>query len=375
MILVGDPSLDTLSVFRHRRLYKAEHGGPGMGNLKHGKRGQDLVLPVPLGTIAYREDGVAVGEVTEAGHRLLVARAGKGGRGNKHFTTSVHQAPKFAEGGTKGEEMEIRLELRLLADAALVGLPNAGKSTLLSRASAARPRIGDYPFTTLEPQLGIVEAGWERFVLADMPGLIAGAAEGAGLGQEFLRHIQRTSVLLHVVDGQSDDLLRDIRQVEEEMQSFDPVLLEKPRLLVVNKIDIPAVRERREEHRRALKALHLPVYFVSAETGEGVDELSRDTLEVVKQARAVPGTGANAPEFQVFRPGEERGYQVRRMGAKYVIEGTETPDLVVPRDISEWQYRSVLRERLRRTRWRRVLERAGVEPGDAVVVGGVEIEW
>jgi GTP-binding protein len=316
-----------------------------------------------------------VGEVTEAGHRLLVARAGKGGRGNKHFTTSVHQAPKFAEGGTKGEEMEIRLELRLLADAALVGLPNAGKSTLLSRASAARPRIGDYPFTTLEPQLGIVEAGWERFVLADMPGLIAGAAEGAGLGQEFLRHIQRTSVLLHVVDGQSDDLLRDIRQVEEEMQSFDPVLLEKPRLLVVNKIDIPAVRERREEHRRALKALHLPVYFVSAETGEGVDELSRDTLEVVKQARAVPGTGANAPEFQVFRPGEERGYQVRRMGAKYVIEGTETPDLVVPRDISEWQYRSVLRERLRRTRWRRVLERAGVEPGDAVVVGGVEIEW
>lgn len=373
VVLVGDASLDTLGAFRYRRLYKAQPGGSGLGNLKHGKRGLDVLLPVPLGTLAYR-DGEPLGEILEQGQRLVVGRAGKGGRGNKHFATSVHQAPRFAEKGGEGEEGEVRLELRLLADAGLVGLPNAGKSTLLARVSAAQPKIADYPFTTLEPQLGVVEIEYDRFRLADMPGLIAGASQGTGLGEEFLGHIQRTAVLLHVVAGTSDHILTDAEQINTEMRAFDPALMRKPQLLVVNKIDLPEVRARKQAIEKALKSLGLPIHFISAETGVGVMELMKEAWAIVKQAREAVHE-VDGPAYQVFRPLGAEGYRVHRVEGKYILEGPDTPELVVPHDVSAWEYGGILRERLRRTHWRRVIERAGVKAGDVIEVGGVEIEW
>jgi len=375
VVLIADPALDTLGNLRYRKLYKAESGGPGSGNLKHGRRGQDLVLPVPLGTIASQPEGVPLGEVVEAGQRLTAARGGHGGRGNKHFATAVHRTPRFAEKGGKGEEREITLELRLLADVGLVGLPNAGKSTLLARASEARPKIADYAFTTLEPQLGVVEIAYARFVLADIPGLIAGAAEGAGLGDDFLRHIQRTAVLLHVIDGTHEDILADALQIQEEMRSFDPALLQKPQVIVVNKIDVPGVSERIPMLKKMLTPLKAPVFLISAETGEGVSGLMSATLQAVQEARRASVQPHAEAEFQVFRPLEESGYSVRKLNGKFVLEGPGVPDLVVPRDTTPWEYAGILRERLRRTRWRRALERAGVKDGDKVEVGGVEIEW
>ncbi len=380
VVLLGDASLDTLSEFRTNRLYKAEAGGPGQRNLKHGANGADLVLRVPPGTVAFRTVGdeeVMLGEVLQAGQQLIVAAGGKGGRGNKHFATAVHQVPKFAEQGGKGEEATLRLELRLLADAGLVGLPNAGKSTLLARASAANPLIGAYPFTTLEPVLGVVELGYERFVMADIPGLIEGASHGAGLGHDFLRHIMRTRVLVHVLDGSAPDPVEDARQVLSEMEQFDPALVRKPRVLVINKIDLPGVRERLPELRGGLGAAGRPVYAISAESGEGVEALIRAIWQEV-QAAALhqPGPVRDAGGYRVFRPLQERaGYQVRRHGDVYVLEGSEVPNLVVPRETTRWELASYLRERLRRTRWRHVLEDAGVKPGDVVKVGDVELEW
>ena len=379
VVLVGDTALSTLEGFRHRRLYKAGHGGQGLGNLKHGKKGEDLELKVPLGTAGFiaKEDGSAagrLGEVMVEGQRLMVASGGKGGRGNKHFTTAVHQAPRFAEKGAKGEERALRLELRLLADAGMVGLPNAGKSTLLAQATSARPKIGDYPFTTLEPQVGIVKVGYERFALADMPGLIAGAAGGTGLGEEFLRYIQRTAVLLHVLDGSREDPLEDVVQTNAEMGAFDQELLKKPQLLVVNKVDLPAVRECEGDLRRRLGVLNCRIHFVSAETGQGVQALMRQTFEAIHQARRGE-RGRPTPSFEVFRPLEEHDYRIRKVGRRFVLEGSGAPELVVPRDTTPEDYAGILRERLRRTRWKRLIERAGVGAGDVIEVGGVDIEW
>lgn len=372
--LVGDPSLDTLGNLRHLRRYKAEKGGPGQGNLRHGKRGQDLLITVPVGTIAYGANDERIGEVLEEGQRVILAKGGHGGRGNKHFATAVHRTPRFAESGEEGREGEIRLELRLLADVGLVGLPNVGKSTLLAQASAARPRIGGYPFTTLEPQLGVVEIEYERFVLADVPGLVEGAVAGVGLGGDFLRHIQRTAALLHLLDGTREDMAADARQIEEEMRSFDPALMEKPQLLAVNKVDISDVRERIPAIREQLAPLGGPPHFISAETGEGVGELMRDALGVVREARRARRGSAEA-EFQVFRPRESGDYRVRKQNGKYVLEGPAVPDLVVPRETAPGEHAGILRERLRRTGWRRALEQAGAQAGDIVQAGETDIVW
>ena len=376
VILVGDTSLATLSDLHYRKLYKAERGESGRGNLKHGRRGNDLLLAVPLGTIARTAGGGALGEVVSEGFKVVVARGGRGGRGNKHFATSTHRVPRFAEKGGPGEEREIALELRLLADVGIVGLPNAGKSTLLGYASRARSRTGDFPFTTLQPQLGVVEVGFETFTLADLPGLIAGSADGAGLGIAFLRHIQRTAVLIHLVDGTSDTIARDIEQVREEMRRFDQTLLEKPQLLAVNKVDLPLVRDREAAIRRALAPEVAAVRFISADTGEGVRELMTDTWGAVREVR-LEEKSSTPVDGKVFHPQHtNHEYSVRKSGdVRLILEGTEVPDLVVPRDMTPEEYAGIIRERLRRTPWRHALERAGAKPGDVIRVGERDIEW
>jgi GTP-binding protein len=277
--LVGDQGLNTLYHLRFRSLYAADRGRHGEGSNRTGHSGGDLEIAVPLGTVvADTATGERLGEVLADGDRLRVAAGGRGGKGNAHFATATRQAPRHAQPGEEGEERELQLELKLLADVGVVGLPNAGKSTLISRVSAATPKIADYPFTTLVPQLGVVagDPDAEPFVIADLPGLIAGAAEGAGLGVRFLKHVERCRVLLHLVDlaAFEGDAGEDLATVEHELAAFDPALVERPRLVVGSKADA-ARPERRNALREAAAARGLDYLEVSAATGAGLRELVR----------------------------------------------------------------------------------------------------
>ena len=298
--LVGDAAKNTLYHLRFTSLFSAERGRHGEGSNRTGKSGGDLAVPVPLGTQVYDADsgaetGAMLGEILADGERLLVAAGGQGGRGNARFATPTDQAPRRADPGRDGEERRLRLELKLLADVGVVGLPNAGKSTLISAISAARPKIADYPFTTLVPQLGVVALGGfaEPFVIADLPGLIAGAAQGAGLGFQFLRHVERCRVLVHLVDlsgasaaspGEPGSAAADLQTVERELGAFDPGLLARPRVIVGSKSDA-ALPERQAELARAAGERGLPYLEISAATGQGTRELVAELARLLAAAR------------------------------------------------------------------------------------------
>jgi GTPase len=287
--LIGQESRNTLYHIQFASRYAAERGRHGEGSNKSGRSGEDLDIPVPLGTVVYdRDTHELLGEILEDRQRLLVAAGGRGGRGNARFATATNQAPRRADPGQDGQERWLRLELKLLADVGVVGLPNAGKSTLISVVSAAKPKIADYPFTTLVPQLGVVAEGplAEPFVIADLPGLIAGAAQGAGLGIQFLRHIERCRVLLHLVDLSNPEgsAVEDLDIVERELAAFNPELLERPRLIVGSKLDA-AVPERREELRRAAGERGAPHLEISSATGEGVRTLVGELARRLEAAR------------------------------------------------------------------------------------------
>jgi GTP-binding protein len=277
VIVVGDARKNTLYHLQFQSIYQAERGRHGMGANRSGKSGADLEIPVPLGTVLRDDEtGELLGEVLADGERVVVAAGGRGGWGNQHYATPTRQAPRFARDGTEGGERRLRLELKLLADVGVVGLPNAGKSTLISVVSAARPKIADYPFTTLVPQLGVVAPGPDErpFVIADLPGLIAGAAEGAGLGFQFLRHVERCRVLVHLVDlaAFEGSAAADLATVEHELGAFRSDLLERPRLIVGSKLD-SARDERRRELAAAAAERGLDYLELSAATGAGVDRL------------------------------------------------------------------------------------------------------
>jgi len=306
--LVGEAGRNTLYHLQFASIYQAERGRHGEGSNRTGRSGADLAVPVPLGTEVYdRDSGTRLGEILADGERLLLAAGGRGGRGNAHFATATHQAPRESEPGQEGEERRLRLELKLLADVGVVGLPNAGKSTLISTVSAARPKIADYPFTTLVPQLGVVAEGplAEPFVIADLPGLIAGAAQGAGLGIQFLRHVERCRLLVHLVDlSQAGDagardagVDADLAVVERELGAFDPELLRRPRLVVGSKLDA-ALPERLAELPRAAAARGLDWLAVSAATRAGIDGL------VATLGRRLQALRAAGPAGTPRAPGE-----------------------------------------------------------------------
>lgn len=281
VFLEGSSGLNTLVDFRHVRRYKAENGQGGSGANKTGRSGEDIVIRVPLGTIIIEnETGEQIGEVTEHGKRLLVAQGGRGGLGNVHFKSSTNRAPRRTVPGSPGEERELQMELKVLADIGLLGFPNAGKSTLISTVSAARPKVADYPFTTLYPNLGVVRIDTERsFVIADIPGLIEGAAEGTGLGIQFLKHLQRTRLLLHLVDLAPLALdvspVDQVRQLELEMEKFDPGLMEKPRWLIFSKADLLPPEEARQRAEEAVAELGWggPWMLISSVTQSGTEDL------------------------------------------------------------------------------------------------------
>lgn len=287
VFLVADPSINTLVDFRVARKYRAESGQAGAGRNKTGRSGADLDVKVPCGTVIHDVDtGELIGDLTEAGERLKVAEGGRGGFGNTRFKSSTNRAPRKTTTGTPGEGRHLALELKLLADVGLVGLPNAGKSTLIRAMSAARPKVADYPFTTLHPNLGVVSVGpLQSFVMADVPGLIAGAAEGAGLGLQFLKHLQRTRLLLHLVDIAPPDEgaspVADVRAIQDELAKFSDDLTTKPRWLVINKIDLLDDEQRATAKKRLLDGLGWggPVYEVSAATGEGTETLGQAVMQ------------------------------------------------------------------------------------------------
>jgi GTP-binding protein len=278
--LEGDSGLNTLVDFRHRRIYKAEKGVQGKGQQKYGKRGEDIYIRVPLGTIVTDEvNEVVLGDVTEHGQHLLVARGGQGGLGNVHFKSSTNRSPKKFTPGGAGEDIQLHLEMKVLADIGLLGFPNAGKSTLISTVSAARPKVADYPFTTLYPNLGVVRVGIDSsFVIADIPGLIEGAAEGAGLGVQFLKHLQRTKLLLHLVEiAPLDEVAPEdaVRQLQQELVNFDKDLGDKPRWLVLTKTDVVDKEEAEKIAKRAVASLKwtAPWFMISSVTRSGTDQL------------------------------------------------------------------------------------------------------
>jgi GTPase len=285
--LVTDPAIDTLTDFAGHHDWIARNGGPGEGSNRSGSDGEDLFIPVPLGTQIYdQEYGLLLKDMNEPDMKVMICRGGRGGEGNRAFATAIRQTPRFATDGRPGQERHLRLELKLIADVGLVGMPNAGKSTLISRCSAARPKIANYPFTTLSPVLGIVElSGFRRFVMADIPGLIEGAHEGAGLGHDFLRHIERTRILVHLLDimpPDDSDPVENYIKIRRELELHSQVLIEKLEVIVLNKADLDPEGIFCEDIRRRLPNPDAPLLVISAVSGQGIDELNEKLWNMVK---------------------------------------------------------------------------------------------
>lgn len=308
IVLRVDEGLGTLLDLRYKKEYKAQRGGHGMGKNRHGKNGEDLEIRVPPGVLVYdAETGELLADLKSGDQDLIVVRGGMGGRGNARFATSTNRAPRHVQPGIEGEERWLRLELKLLADVGLLGLPNAGKSTLISAVSAARPKIADYPFTTLVPNLGVVRCGgFKTFVMADIPGLIEGASEGHGLGTRFLRHVERTDLFLHLVDLsdlQEGDPMERFALINRELARHNAELMRKPQLVVLTKIDIPEVRDRLDAVREAFDADGIPTLAISAVTGEGLKELVAEVASALVNLRAsAPGAGKAQGEEEPWQP-------------------------------------------------------------------------
>ena len=370
------PTLNTLSAFRPNQKFKAEDGIKGGPSQMTGRNGKDLVIPIPSGTMLFDADtGELIGDLTEPGDKLTVLKGGRGGRGNQHFATSRNQAPRTAEKGEPAQEKRLRLELKLIADIGLIGVPNAGKSTLLSVLTNAKPKIAPYPFTTLEPNLGVANIDdHTTVVLADIPGLIEGASQGAGLGHDFLRHIQRTRVLIHLLDGLSEDPIADYSQINSELSLFDPNLVKKPQIVALNKIDQPQVQERLLDIERKFKKLKVELFTVSALARTDTREL---LLKAYQKLQEMPPREAAEAPLPVYKPKEDpREFTVRREGAnEWRVAGTAIERAA---SMTYWQHDGSVR------RFQKIMEtlgvdealrKAGVQEGDTVAIGEFELEW
>lgn len=378
VMVKADGSVTSLREFRQKRLYRAEDGGNGGGKRKHGRSGGNLVLAVPAGTVISDKTeagtGVFIADLEQAGEEVAVAGGGKGGWGNTHFVSSTNQAPHIAQKGEHGEEHSILLEMRLIADVGIIGYPNAGKSTLLSAASAARPKIDSYPFTTIEPVLGLVEVGQQCFVMAEIPGLIEGAHLGRGLGHDFLRHILRTKILIHLISGSSESPPEDMMRVNEELALFDPALARKPQIIALNKIDLPEVQARLDGIRDAFSSAGIKAFYISAATGQGVTELMAETMRTLEGV-AVEVERTEVPK-KVFRPQpRDAGVIVHRVVDGFVLSVPELERIVAGAGVSDYEVRWQLKKQLARLGVNKALEKAGIKPGDKVRCGNLEWEW
>jgi GTPase len=376
--LVVDPSLRDLSAFRRGSHFKAARGGHGQGANKHGATPERHEVRVPPGTVVADLERGDRWDLTAPGQHAVVARGGSGGRGNRRFATATRQAPRFAEKGLPGEERWLTLELKLLADAGLVGLPNAGKSSLLAALTRARPKVADYPFTTLEPVLGTLERDDRQLVLADIPGLIEGASAGAGLGHEFLAHVERCRLLVHVLelaplDG--SDPVDNHATVEAELREHGHGLAELPRILVLSKADLLPPAEVEAAVRDWQGRVAFPVLATSAATGAGIPELRDTIFELVPEEAAEPSPGEQPATHRVYRPGAGESFTVEQVGpGAFRVEGGRVDRLIARHDTDNADALRYVEERLRSLGVIRALEAAGFEPGDDVEIGGMVFE-
>lgn len=374
VIVQVDPHLNTLSTFRHKEQFFADDGGKGGPVNRTGKSATPLYIPVPPGTTIYDgQTGDLLGDLIEPGQELLVAKGGRGGRGNSRFATSRNQAPRIAEKGEPAVERALRLELKLIADIGIVGLPNAGKSTFLAVVTNAKPKIAPYPFTTLEPNLGVALLDEETtLVLADIPGLIEGAHTGVGLGHAFLRHIQRTRVLIHLLDGLSEDPLLDYAQINTELALFDPELGQKSQVVALNKIDLPDVKARWPAIQKGLKARGVPSIAISAVTGENVRDVLFQAARLLLST-PVPKATEALPVYRL--EADPNQFMIERVPDGWRVEGAA---IVRAAEMTYWEHDQSVR------RFQRILQtigiedalrKAGVQVGDTVFIGDYELEW
>jgi GTPase len=386
VVLVADSELNTLTKFHWQRHFIAKNGTRGDGHHRNGAKGDLLEVSVPVGTEVWiwedSEDKELIGDLSQHGQRMIVAEGGRGGWGNSHFVSATHQEPLLAESGGLGEIRRVRLNLKLLADVGLVGMPNAGKSSILTAISASRPKVADYPFTTLEPVLGVVEQGPTAFVAVDIPGLIEGAHTGTGLGDEFLKHVQRTRVLVHVVDGSEDDVPGRIKAINDEISQYDPELAKKPQILAINKLDLDDVSVLKDEIMESLstiEGLHSEVFFVSAATYDGLDELKLAMFNLLRssyQNEPAPEP-VEIDEIPVLRP------VVRKSTDVVIREETGQLRIVHPKavrlaggsNLGLHEARLQFHRRLDQLKVTKALRSAGLEDGDTVLIGDWEFDW
>lgn len=375
IVLMADEGLRTLMDFRYKRHYKAERGEHGQGKKMHGRNGEDLVLRVPVGTVVKDADtGEVLADLTEHNQTAIVARGGRGGRGNPRFVSPTRRAPSFAEKGEPGEERWLLLELKLLADVGLVGFPNAGKSTLISRLSAARPKIADYPFTTLVPNLGVVRRpDGDGFVVADIPGLIEGAHQGAGLGHDFLRHIERTRVLVFVLDTaetEGRDVGEDFRALTRELEEYDPKLARRPRIIAANKMDIAGAQANLEKLRQALPEDE--IFPISAVTGLGLDTLLHRLYELVETWPVQEPVNITRVIHQ-YR--EEEPFTIKVVDGVFEVSGERLEKLVAMTDLNNDQALERFQHIIDRMGLEEALRQRGIRPGDLVRIKDFEFEY
>jgi GTP-binding protein len=378
IVIVADPSLRDLSGFRRGAHFTAKRGGHGQGANKHGATPELLEVRVPPGTVVEDLDSGDRWDLVTPSQRALVARGGGGGRGNKQFATATRQSPRFAERGLPGEERTLDLRLRLMADAGLVGLPNAGKSSLLARVTRAQPKVADYPFTTLEPVLGTLERDDRQLVVADIPGLIEGASAGAGLGHEFLAHVERCRLLVHVLDLEpldDSDPVENFETVEAELREHGHGLAELPRILALSKADLVPPEQVDQALEEWTRRLNVDVIATSAATGEGLDELAGSIFRHVPPERREEEPAETPATHRVYRPGRGDAFNVERTGpGAFRVEGERVERLIARHDVENEEALRYVEERLRALGVIKALESAGFEPGDDVEIGGMVFE-
>lgn len=380
VIFIGDEGLTTLMDFRYQRHYKAVRGEHGKGSNKHGRGASDLVIRVPLGTIVRDGDTEQlIGDITQVGEKVVVAHGGRGGRGNVRFATANNKAPKFAEKGEPGEEKWLSLELKLLADVGLIGFPNVGKSTLLSHVTSARPKIANYHFTTLAPNLGVVAVGEEKsFVMADIPGLIEGAHEGVGLGHDFLRHIERTRLLIHVVDisgSEGRDPISDFEKINGELALYNEKLAQRKQIIVANKIDLVEGKDNFLQFKEKMEQRGFEVYGISAVTGQGLKELMRKAATLLDEIEVEPLIIEEVADETYFKAHFEPPFKIIKEQGIYKIFGKDIEKLVAMTDFTIEEGLERFQRIFKKMGLEDALKESGVQEGDTVQINELEFEY
>ncbi|MBI4743538.1 MAG: GTPase ObgE [Actinobacteria bacterium] len=371
-----DEGLRTLIDFHYKRHYRAKKGAHGEGDNKNGRNGEDLILLVPPGTVIKDEDNNIIYDLTESGEEVVIAKGGRGGRGNTKFVTSTRRAPSLAEKGEPSEEKWIILELKLLADVGIIGYPNVGKSTLISHISAAKPKIADYPFTTLVPNLGVVSLPDGRsFIAADVPGLIEGAHLGKGLGQDFLRHIDRTCILIHLIDLSSSegrDPLNDFKIINDELKFYDPKLIERPQIVAGNKIDLPSARENIREVEKYFSEKGYQFFPISAVTGEGIDKLVykvAETLDGIKPKEKTEPEKKSTHKIISYAKEDESSFNIFKEDKFFVVKGKGIERMIAMTDFDNDEAVDYLQQRFDKLNLEKRLFEAGARDGDLIKIG------